>query len=113
MTYNHPKRYDIFLANLDPTIGSEIKKTRPVVIVSDELMNKYLETIVACPLTSKIHKKWRSRIQIICKNKLSEIAVDQIRTISKLRLIKKIDSLNSKNALQLRITITEMYGVNS
>lgn len=108
MKYNHPKRYDIFLANLDPTMGSEIKKTRPVVIVSDELMNKYLETIVACPLTTKIHKKWRSRIQIICANKPSEIAVDQIRTISKLRLIKKLDCLNSDKALLLRKTITEM-----
>ena len=57
-----PRRYDVWLANLDPTIGAEIKKTRPVVIVSDELMNKHLGTIVVCPLTTQIHKKWRSRI---------------------------------------------------
>jgi mRNA interferase MazF len=55
MKSKHLKRYDIWLANLDPTLGSEINKTRPVVIVSDELMNKYLGTVVACPLTTKIH----------------------------------------------------------
>ncbi len=112
MKFNHPKRYEIYLANLDPALGSEIKKTRPVVIVSDNLMNKFLKTVVACPLTTQIHKKWRSRIQIKCNNKLSEIAVDQIRTISKLRLIENYDSLDSDNAQQLRITITEMYGEN-
>lgn len=98
MKSSHHKRYEIYLANLDPTLGSEINKTRPVVIVSDDLMNKYIETVVVCPLTTKIHKEWRSRIQIKCKGKWSEIAVDQIRTISKLRLIKKIDRLNSNHA---------------
>ena len=60
------KRYEIYLANLDPTIGSEIRKTRPIVVVSDDLMNKTLATIVACPLTTKLHPGWRSRIQTIC-----------------------------------------------
>ncbi len=112
MKFKNPKRYEIYLANLDPALGSEIKKTRPVVIVSDNLMNKFLKTVVTCPLTTQIHKKWRSRIQIMCNNKLTEIAVDQIRTISKLRLIKKYDRLDGDNAQQLRITITEMYGEN-
>jgi mRNA interferase MazF len=110
MTSKHPKRYDIWLVNLDPTLGSEINKIRPVVIVSDELMNKYLDTVVACPLTTSIHTQWRSRIQIQCSGKLAEIAVDQIRILSKSRLIKKIDHLSNDNAQQLRITITQMYG---
>ncbi|MEE9447309.1 MAG: type II toxin-antitoxin system PemK/MazF family toxin [Arenicellales bacterium] len=104
------KRYHIYLANLDPSLGSEINKTRPVVVISDELMNKHLETVVVCPLTTKLHKKWRSRIQIKCNQRASEIAVDQIRTISKKRLIKKTDALNKNHALQLRVIITEMYG---
>lgn len=104
------KRYGIYLASLDPTIGSEINKTRPVVIVSDMLMNKTLNTIVTCPLTTKLHPKWRSRIQIICAKKNSEIAVDQIRTLSKARLIKKIDELSAQDAALLRQIITEMYG---
>ena len=71
-------------------------------------MNKYLETVVVCPLSSKLHPKWRTRLQINCAGSQAEIAVDQIRTISKLRLIKKLDCLNSDKALLLRKTITEM-----
>jgi mRNA interferase MazF len=95
------ERYDIYWANLDPTIGSEINKTRPVVIVSDNLMNNLLKTVVACPLTSSIHPTWRSRIQINIKEKISEIAVDQIRSISKQRIITKIHKLSPIRALQL------------
>ena len=104
------KRYSIYLANLDPTIGAEIRKTRPVVIVSDNLMNKFLKTVVVCPLTTNLHPRWRGRIQTQCEGKNAEIAVDQIRTISKLRLIKKIDSLPNAEAKILRQLITEMYG---
>lgn len=105
-----PNRYGIYFADLNPTIGSEICKIRPVVIVSEDAMNKYLETVVVCPLTSKIHKKWRTRLQISCAGKQSEIAVDQIRTISKKRLKQKVDQLSSAHASQLRRIITEMYG---
>lgn len=105
-----PKRYEIYIADLNPTIGSEIKKIRPVVIVSQNEMNKYLDTVVVCPLTSSLHPTWRSRIQTICADKESEIAVDQIRTISKERLKQKLDKLKPENAAQLRRLITEMYG---
>lgn len=105
-----PSRYTIYLANLDPTIGAEINKTRPVVVISDENMNKFLQTIVACPLTTNIHQGWRSRIQISCQGRDAEIAVDQIRTISKKRLIKKLDKLTASSAHLLRMTISEMYG---
>ena len=104
------KRYEIHLCNLDSTIGSEINKTRSVVIVSDDAMNKALNTIVVCPLITKIHPMWRSRIQVFCKGQASEIAVDQIRTISKVRLIKKLDKLTNQSASELRQVITEMYG---
>ncbi len=104
------KRYEIYFADLNPTIGSEIKKVRPVVIISQDEMNKHLETVVICPLTSKIHQQWRTRLQIKCANKNAEIAVDQIRTISKQRLQNKIDSLSNTKAAQLRKLITDMYG---
>ena len=103
-------RYEIYFADLNPTIGSEIKKIRPVVIISQDEMNQYLETVVVCPLTSKLHTQWRTRLQIICMNKKAEIAVDQIRTISKKRLKKKIDKLPKNKAAQLRKLITDMYG---
>ncbi len=105
-----PQRYEIYFADLNPTLGSEISKIRPVVVVSQNSMNAALETVVVCPLTSKIHPKWRSRIQISCAGSIAEIAVDQIRTISKTRLKNKIDILNEEQAAQLRRLISEMYG---
>lgn len=105
-----PKRYDIYLADLDPSIGSEISKIRPVVIISQNAMNRNLETIVVCPLTSKLHPTWRSRLQIDCAGKAAEIAIDQIRTISQQRLKQKIDRLSDENTAQLRQLIVEMYG---
>lgn len=104
------KRYEIYLADLNPTKGSELKKIRPVVIISQNEMNQYLETVVICPLTSKLHPQWRSRLQIKCVEQEAEIAVDQIRTISKQRLKNKIDTLSNSKAAQLRKLITDMYG---
>lgn len=104
------KRYEIYFADLNPTIGSEIKKVRPVVIISQDEMNQYLETVVVCPLTSALHPQWRTRIQIKCAKKHAEIAGDQIRTIGKNRLKKKIDQLSDSKAAQLRKLITDMYG---
>jgi mRNA interferase MazF len=104
------KRYDIYFADLNPAMGSEIQKVRPVVVVSQDEMNKYLDTVVICPLTSKLHPRWRTRIQIKCANKNAEIAVDQIRTISKQRLKNRIDQLSDIKAAQLRKLITDMYG---
>lgn len=103
-------RYEIYFADLNPTIASEIKKVRPVVVISQNEMNHYLETIVVCPLTSKLHPHWRTRLQIRCADKNAEIAVDQIRTISKNRLQHKIDKLSETKAAQLRKLITDMYG---
>ncbi len=104
------KRYEIYFADLNPTIGSEIKKVRPVVIISQDEMNQYLETVVVCPLTSKLHPQWKTRLQIKCAEKKAEVAVDQIRTISKKRLKKRIDELSKIKAAQLRKLITDMYG---
>jgi len=104
------RQYEIYLADLNLTKGSELKKTRPVVIISKNDMNKYLGTVVVCPLTKVLHPGWRSRIQVVCNKKKAEIAVDQIRTISKSRLLKKIDVLSPTGAFLLRELITEMYG---
>jgi mRNA interferase MazF len=110
MTTLTPKRYEMYFADLNPSLGSEISKIRPVVIISDDAMNKYLETVVVCPITSKIHPTWRTRLQINCADKQAEVAVDQIRTISKTRLKNKIGQLPNTDASQLRRIITDMYG---
>jgi len=85
-------------------------KTRPVVIVSLDVLNERLKTITVCPLTSRLHPAWRSRLQVQCGRRPAEIAVDQIRTISKTRLGRKIGMLSDGEAVALRRLITEMYG---
>ena len=104
------KRYEIWLARLDPIEGSEIGKTRPVVVVSLDALNAALQTITVCPLTSSLHPQWRSRIQIKCAGRPAEIAVDQIRTISKSRLTRRIGTLKTAETAALRRLISEMYG---
>ncbi|MEK7676700.1 MAG: type II toxin-antitoxin system PemK/MazF family toxin [Verrucomicrobiota bacterium] len=104
------KRYDICFARLDPVEGSELGKTRPVVIVSDDLRNEILLTVVVCPLTSQLPPQWRSRLQIRCAGKPAEIATDQIRVLSKSRLSRRIDQLSAQAAEALRRLISEMYG---
>jgi mRNA interferase MazF len=103
-------RYVIYLADLNPTRGAEIAKTRPVVVVSRDEMNRNLDTIVVCPLTTKLHPRWRSRIPVTCARRKAEIAVDQIRTISKNRLVKRLDDLSALDAARVRRLIVEMYG---
>lgn len=102
-------RYGIYLADLNPVRGSDAKK-RPVVVVSQEEMNRFLETVVVCPLTTKLHPRWRSRIAVRCAGQAAEIAVDQIRAISKERLVKRLDKLSAADAAHLRRLIVEMYG---
>ena len=104
------KRYGIYWVNLDPVVGSEMKKCRPAVIVSQESMNRYALTIVVCPITSSIHKTWRSRIQIVCDGREGEIAIDQIRTVSKKRIGVQLDSVADSVGAKIREVICEMYG---
>lgn len=87
-----------------------MNKVRPVVVVSLEEMNAVLDTIVVCPLTTRLHPRWRSRLRIKCAGTPAEIAVDQIRAISSSRLRRRIDAVPPSAASQLRQLITEMYG---
>ena len=105
-----PRRYGIYFADLNPTVGGELRKVRPVVVVSQNERNRLLDTVVVCPLTSTLHPQWRSRLQVPCAGKAAEIAVDQIRTVSKQRLRRRLDRLSAEHAAQLRRIITEMYG---
>ena len=104
-----PRRYGIYIADLNPTLGSEISKVRPVVVVSRDDMNRFLDTVVICPLTTSLHPRWRGRLQVRCAGEDAEVAVDQIRTIGKQRLGRRIDRLTSDNAASLRRIIGEMY----
>ena len=103
-------RYEIRRADLEPTRGAEMAKRRPVVIVSLDMLNQQLQTVTVCPLTTSIHPAWRSRLQVRMGRRNAEIAVDQIRTISKCRLGSRVGVLAKDEAALLRRIITEMYG---
>lgn len=105
-----PDLYEIRWADLEPTRGAEMAKKRPVVIVSLDILNQQLQTVTVCPLTTSIHPAWRSRLQVRIGRRQAEIAVDQIRTISKHRLGSSIGVLPEEQAAVLRRIITEMYG---
>ena len=102
-------RYGLYWAQLDPTRGSEIAKTRPVVVVSPDEMNRRLETVVVCPLTSQLHLHWASRVQCTCDGVSSEIAADQIRTVSKSCLKRSLGRIDEAVAQELRHVIALLY----
>lgn len=103
------KRYDVHWVDLDPARGSELRKTRPAVIVSLDVLNRALQTVVICPLTTQLHPDWRTRLPVKITGKPAEIAADQIRAISKSRLGRKLGSLSPRDAAALRRLLGEMY----
>jgi len=102
------KQYQIILVNLDPTIGSEIKKTRPCVVISPDEMNKYLRTIVIAPMTTS-SKKYPTRVEIKHDNKIGWIVLDQIRTIDKQRIVKELGRLSKPEIKEVKVIIKETY----
>ena len=100
------EQYQIILVNLDPAIGSEIKKTRPCVIVSPNEMNKHIRTIIIAPLTSTSNN-YPTRVKISYNDKTSWIVVDQIRTIDKQRIIKTLGELSKSEIKALKSVIKE------
>lgn len=97
------QRFDICLINLDPTVGSEIKKTRPCIVISPDSMNlSRLNTIIVAPLTSTIREGFPTRILIEFQNKQGQIALDQLRAIDRARVLKVVGSISTtklKNAI--------------
>jgi mRNA interferase MazF len=103
------KRYEIRWADFDPTVSAEVNKTR-VVIVSLDVLNDALNTVTVCPLTTTLHPEWRTHLTVKAGDRDADIMVEQIRTISKQRLGKKLGTLSTRDASMLRRTISELYG---
>ena len=101
-------QYQIVLVNLDPTIGSEIKKTRPCVVISPNEMNKYLRTIVIAPMTTS-SKKYPTRVEVKHDNKIGWIVLDQIRTVDKQRIIKPLGRLSKPEIKELKNILKETF----
>ena len=102
------KQYAIVLVNLDSTIGSEIKKTRPCVIISPDEMNRHLKTIVLAPMTTNT-KNYPTRVAVELNSTKGMIALDQIRTVDRSRLLKILGALNSTEMMNCKAVIKETY----
>ncbi|MCO5233362.1 MAG: type II toxin-antitoxin system PemK/MazF family toxin [Chitinophagales bacterium] len=101
-------QYELVLISLDPTIGSEIKKTRPCAVISPNEMNKYLQTIVIAPLTSS-SKPYPTRVEIKQGKTKGWVVLDQIRTVDRIRIIKKLGNLTAKEIQAVKSVIMETY----
>jgi mRNA interferase MazF len=102
------RQYQIVLVNLDPTIGSEMKKTRPCVVISPDEMNKYLQTIVVAPMTSN-SRPYPTRVEVKHNKTKGWVVLDQIRTIDRKRIVKTFDSLTEKEIAKVKTIIHETY----
>jgi mRNA interferase MazF len=101
-------QYDIVLVNLDPTVGSEMKKTRPCVVLSPNEMNRYLQTIVVAPVTSS-SKVYPTRVEIKHPTITGLIAIDQIRTIDRVRVVKYLERLTPKAITKVKSILHETF----
>lgn len=101
-------QYDIVWVNLDPTIGSEMKKTRPCVVLSPNEMNKYLQTIVIAPMTTS-SKPYPTRVEVKHRTTQGWIAIDQIRMIDRMRVVKRLETLTEQEIDKVKSIIQETF----
>ncbi len=101
-------RFDVYLINLDPTIGSEIKKIRPCLIISPDEMNRHIRTVIVAPMTTA-GKEYPTRISYTFKKKKGKIVIDQIRTIDKSRLIKRLGTIDPNTQLEVIAVLQRLF----
>ena len=100
-------QYDVFLINLDPTLGHEIRKTRPCLIVSPDEMNYHISTVIIASMTTT-SRAYPSRVEVTFQRKTGWIVLDQIRTVDKKRLVKKLGAITGPTILNVKATLSEM-----
>jgi mRNA interferase MazF len=104
------KRFDVCLVELDPTIGSEIKKTRPAVIISPDSMNiSRLKTVIIAPMTTTVRENFPTRVALIFKKKSGQVALDQLRVIDRTRIIKKIGEVDKGVSNNILSTLSIIF----
>jgi mRNA interferase MazF len=101
-------RFDIFLVNLDPAIGSEIKKTRPCLVISPDEMNRHIRTIIIAPMTTK-GRPYPTRVTCRFKGRSGQVVLDQIRTMDKERLVKRAGRIDRRAAEAVLLVLSEMF----
>jgi mRNA interferase MazF len=101
-------RFEVYLVNLDPTIGSEIRKKRPCLVVSPDEMNAYIRTVIIAPMTTK-GQPYPTRVACRFKGKSGQVVLDQIRTVDKARLVRKLGRLDRRAADRVLTVLGEMF----
>ena len=102
------KRFDVYLVNLDPTLGGEIQKTRPCLIISPDEMNEHIATVIVAPMTTR-ERAYPSRVNCRFQGKEGQVVLDQIRTIGKLRLAKKLGEIDVSTQRAVLAVLAEMF----
>jgi mRNA interferase MazF len=102
------KRFDVYLVSLDPTIGKEIQKIRPCLIISPDEMNAHISTVIIAPMTTK-GRDYPSRVSCLFQGKEGQIVLDQIRTVDKLRLDRKLGRINAETQQKVLAILAEMF----
>ena len=101
-------RFDVYLTNLDPTVGFEIKKTRPSLIISPDEMNRHIRTVIVTPMTSA-GKEYPTRVSCTFKKRKAQIVLDQIRTIDKSRLVKRLGTIDPNTQLEVIAVLQRLF----
>ncbi len=101
-------RFDVHLVRLDPTVGREIRKIRPCLIISPDEMNRHIDTVIVAPLTTR-GRAYPTRVPIRFQRKTGQIVLDQIRTVDKIRLVKRLGTINKPTADKVLATLGEMF----
>ena len=102
------KRFDIFLVNLDPTLGSEIQKTRPCLVVSPDEMNQHIGTVIVAPMSTR-GRDYPTRVRCRFQKKSGQVVLDQIRTVDKRRLVRRLGRVESRTATKVLDVLVEMF----
>jgi mRNA interferase MazF len=102
------KRFEVYLVNLDPTIGSEIQKTRPCLIISPDEMNSYIATVIVAPMSIR-GRDYPSRVNCQFEGKEGQIVLDQIRTVDRSRLVKKLGRIDATTQDEVLAVLLEMF----
>jgi len=102
------KRFEVYLVNLDPTLGSEIQKTRPCLVISPDEMNDHIATVIVAPMTTK-GRDYPSRVSCQFQEKAGQVVLDQIRTVDKLRLVKKLGKIDVSTQRDVLAVLVEMF----
>jgi mRNA interferase MazF len=102
------KRFEVYLVNLDPTVGSEIKKTRPCLVVSPDEMNSHIATVIVAPMTTRL-RGYPSRVSVRFQGKTGEIVLDQLRTIDKTRMVRRLGVIDRRIQAKVHSVLAELF----